>query len=206
LTGRRNGQFPGESRCRAPEAKANKAFIRHAHECRRLKLPSSRLSDENPELLMTVFKKCLNWMVVTLWAAAMPAFAASSAASSASESLTTSVGSSSTSIQKSSNSSNKNNDVAAGDYRIVEVATLIERPGVLRMKLQALADPGVDGELFLTLPQVAVEQAGLVAGQTVAAIARTYGTEFAAGSARQAFYLVLSDDWYRELQIKAVAL
>jgi hypothetical protein len=155
---------------------------------------------------MTVFKKCLNWIAVTLWAAAMPAFAASSAASSASESLTTSVGSSSTSIQKSSNSSSKNKDVAAGDYQIVEVAALIERPGVLRMKLQALAETGVDGELFLILPQVTVEQAGLAAGQTIAAISRPYGIEFAAGAARQAFFLVLSDDWYRELQIKAVAL
>jgi hypothetical protein len=192
--------------CIAADAKANKAFIWHSHEWPGRAIPSPRLSDENPELLMTVFKKCLIWMAVSLWAAAMPAFAASSAASSASESLTTSVGSSSNSIQKSSNSSSKNKDVAAGEYRIVEVAALAERPGVLRMKLQALADTGVDGELFLVLPQVAVDQAGLVAGQTVAAISRSYGTEFAGGAARQAFYLVLNDDWYRELQIKAVAL
>jgi hypothetical protein len=155
---------------------------------------------------MTVFKKCLIWTAVTLWAAAMPAFAASSAASSASESLTTSVGSSSNSIQKSSNSSSKNDHVAAGEYRIVEVAVLTERPAMLRMKLQALADTGIDGEFFLTLPQIAVEQVGLTTGQTVVAISRSYGTEFAAGAARQAFYLVLSDAWYRELQIKAVAL
>jgi hypothetical protein len=155
---------------------------------------------------MTVFKKCLNWIAVTLWAAAMPAFAASSAASSASESLTTSVGSSSTSIQKSSNSSSRNKDVAAGDYRIIEVTALAERPGWLRMKLQGLAGTGIDDEFFLILPQIAVDQAGLDTGQTIAAISRSYGTEFAGGVARQAFYLVLSDDWYRELQIKAVAL
>jgi cytoskeletal protein RodZ len=178
----------------------------HANECRRRAIPSSGLSDENPEPLMTVFKKYLNWIAVTLWAAAMPAFAASSAASSASESLTTSVGSSSTSIQKSSNSSSKNKDVAAGDYCIVEVSALAERPGILRMKLQAIADASADGELFLDLPQIAVDQAGLVAGQTIAAISRSYGTEFASGAVRQAFYLVMNDDWYRELQIKAVAL
>jgi hypothetical protein len=76
----------------------------------------------------------------------------------------------------------------------------------LRLKLQGLADTGIDDEFFLTLPQVAVDHAGLETGQTIAAIARPYGTEFAGGTARQAFYLVMSDDWYRELQIKAVAL
>ena len=55
-------------------------------------------------------------------AAALPAQAASSAASSASEGLSTSVGSASTSIQKSSNSSSKATGVAAGRYRITDVA------------------------------------------------------------------------------------
>ena len=35
---------------------------------------------------------------------------------------------------------------------------------------------------------------------------RPYGTEFAYGPAHQAFFLVLADDWYRELQANAVQL
>jgi hypothetical protein len=135
--------------------------------------------------------------------AAVPALAASSAASSASESLTTSVGSLSNSVQGSSDSSTKTTALTEGEYRIVAVAELPERPGMLRMKLQAL---GTDAEFFLTVPQAAFEQGQLAQGQVVAARARPYGFEFANGETRRAFFLVLADDWYRELQTKAVAL
>ena len=54
-----------------------------------------------------------------------------------------------------------------------------------------------------------LEQAGLAQGGVVTARPRPYGTEFAyaaAGAAKQAFYLVLADDWYRELQTRPVQL
>jgi hypothetical protein len=35
---------------------------------------------------------------------------------------------------------------------------------------------------------------------------RPYGVEFADGRTLQAFYLALSDEWYRELQTRAVEL
>ena len=132
--------------------------------------------------------------------------AASSTASAASDSLTTSVGSASGSIQKSSDSSSTDNKVADGDYKIIDVATLAERPGTLRMKLQAVADRGADGEFFLYLPQQAFEQSRLAQGGIVSARQRPYGMEFAHGQTRQAFFLVLSDDWYRELNTTAVVL
>ncbi len=138
--------------------------------------------------------------------AALPAMAASSTASAASDSLTTSVGSASGSIQKSSDSSSTDNKVADGDYKIIDVATLAERPGTLRMKLQAVADRGADGEFFLYLPQQAFEQSRLAQGGIVSARQRPYGMEFAHGQTRQAFFLVLSDDWYRELNTTAVVL
>jgi hypothetical protein len=141
-----------------------------------------------------------------LGAAALPAMAASSTASAASDSLTTSVGSASGSIQKSSDSSSTDNKVADGDYKIIDVATLAERPGTLRMKLQAVADRGADGEFFLYLPQPAFEQSRLAQGDIVSARQRPYGLEFAHGQTRQAFFLVLSDDWYRELNTTAVVL
>jgi hypothetical protein len=145
-------------------------------------------------------------ITLLLWATAMPCIAASSAASSASESIGTSVGSISGSIQNSSDSSSKATGVAEGDYKIIDVAAVAERPGTARMKLQALVDRGAGGEFFLYLPQEVVDQARLAQGGTVTARQRPYGLEFAHGQTRQAFFLVLSDEWYRELQTTAVVL
>lgn len=141
--------------------------------------------------------------------AALPAMAASSAtssASSASDSLSTSVGSVSDSFGKSSDSSSKKGKVAQGDYKIIDVADAGERPGVLRLKLQALADAGEEGEFYLYLPKQTVAQADLAQGKVISANERVYGYEFAKADSREAFYLVLNDDWYSELQTKAVTL
>jgi hypothetical protein len=156
---------------------------------------------------MTDFEKCLASIAVAVCAASsLPAFATSSATSLASESITTSVGSASGSIQKSSASSSRPTPLAAGDYKIMEVVAAADRPGIVRMTLQAAADPSADGEFYLFVPQQAFEQSGLAAGHTVAALERPYGVEFANSATRQAFFLVLGDDWYRELQSNVVVL
>jgi len=155
---------------------------------------------------MTTFKKCLAAFPWLFWAAAVPCMAESSVASSASESVSTSVGSLSDSVKKSSDSSSKTTGVAEGDYKIIDVAAVAERPGTARLKLQALADPAEDSEFFLYLPQQVVDQRRLAQGQIVTARQRPYGVEFAHGATRQAFFLVLSDEWYRELQTRAVVL
>ena len=139
-----------------------------------------------------------------LGAAAGPVLAASSASSASSEGSSASVGSLSTSIEKSSNSSSKGDKVAEGDYRIIEVAAADQQPGKMRLTLRAL-NP-VDGEFVLTLPQTAVLQGRLAAGGVVTARAHAYGLQFAAGAPREAFFLVLQDAWYQELQTKAVTL
>ena len=139
-----------------------------------------------------------------LAAAAGPALAASSASSAASDGSSASVGSLSTSIEKSSNSSSKGDKVAEGDYRIIEVAVAERQPGKMRLTLRALNL--ADGEFFLTLPQTAVQQGQLAAGGVVTARAHAYGLQFAAGAPREAFFLVLRDEWYQELQTKAVTL
>ncbi len=141
-----------------------------------------------------------------LYVAAVPCLAAGSSASSASSATSASVGSSSTSIQKSSASSTPDAPVAAGDYRIVEVVALAERPGTVRLLLQALTDPGADGAFGLVLPEAALAGGGLAQGHVVTARARPYGIEFANGATQQAFFLVLADDWYRELQTRPVVL
>ncbi len=143
-----------------------------------------------------------------LAAFSLPALAVSSASSEVSDSIGQSVGSSSTSIQKSSDSSSGKDDkkVTDGDYRIIEVAAAPARDNTVRLKLQALATGGQEGEFFLYMPQAAFDQSRLGVGHIVTARTRTYGIEFTQGQPQQPFFLVLEDAVYRELQTKVVQL
>lgn len=147
--------------------------------------------------------------------AAVPAGATSSAASSASEGLSTSVGSASTSIQKSSNSSSKATGVAAGRYRITDVALAEDRPDHWRVTLQGVpAEAGspapgtasAGDELVLLLPRQAAERGRLARGEDVVARTRPYGVEFGRADSGEAFFLVLHDEWHRELPSHPVTL
>jgi hypothetical protein len=124
---------------------------------------------------------------------------------SVSESVTMAMGSSSNSLHKSSDSSSGDKHARVqGDYRIAEIVEPQERPGMLRLALQAVERPGADGDLFLYVPVKVAEESGLAVGGIVAAQPRAYGVEFSNGDPRQAFFLVLDDAWHRELQAKAV--
>lgn len=139
--------------------------------------------------------------------AVTPSWASGSSASSASsEAGSASVGSLSTSLQTSSNSSTGGKDVAAGEYRLIEVADSGARPDALRLKLQAVPGTGAAGEFFLHVPRAAVERHGVVTGQVVTARERPYGVEFALGTPRQAFFLLMDDAWYRELRTTVVRI
>ncbi len=160
---------------------------------------------------MNRFSTPLACLALALGAAASPAMAASSTASSASEGVSASVGSVSTSFETSSDSSSKKDKTASGDYKVIEVAEVAERPGTLRMKLQPVAttnapNADADNSFVLYLPAQAVAQSQVAAGQIVAARQRPYGVEFAKGDTGRAFFLVLHDAWYRELQSNAVVL
>ena len=140
-----------------------------------------------------------------LLALAGPVLAGASSASSASSNAgSASVGSLSTSFEHSSQASSGPNRTAAGDYKLIEVAQAPDRPGMARMKLQALADSRT--EFFLYLPQQTAEQSRLDAGAVVTVKERPYGFEFARQATQEAFFLVLADDWMRELQTKVVTL
>lgn len=154
---------------------------------------------------MKFIRRCFAPAALLLMAGtAMPVLAASSAASSASDSLSTSVGSVSDSFRGSSESSNQPNRTADGDYRVVDVAAVDDRPGMLQLTLQPAAG---EGEAFaLVLPQKAAEAGGVAAGQVVRAQNRPYGVEFARADTQQAFFLVLEDGWYRELASNPVTL
>jgi opacity protein-like surface antigen len=149
---------------------------------------------------------CRSLALAAVLAAAVttPAFAASSASSAVSDSLTTSSGSVSDSFKGSSNSSSGDTKKAEGDYRVIEVATVAERPGRLRLVMQAV-DPGRDG-LVLEVPALALVKTPVVAGDTVRASARPYGLEFALAPTQQVFFLVIEDAWLNELPTRPVTL
>lgn len=130
---------------------------------------------------------------------------AESSASSAVSTASTSVASLSTSITQSSTSSSRNNQVADGDYKVIETAELAGRPGTVRLTLQPVAGSAAEGfDLHVPAPLAAQER--LATGATVHARHRPYGIEFAQGEPRRAFFLVLADAWYRELQTTALGL
>ncbi|TAK97729.1 MAG: hypothetical protein EPO09_03405 [Aquabacterium sp.] len=136
----------------------------------------------------------------------LPAQADTTISGSISDSISTAVGSVSTSIKKSSQSSTKDDKTAAGDYRVVEMAALDDQPGMTRLKLQATADQGAHDEFYLLLPQKAVDKGQVREGSIVTAQTRPFGVAFAAGEPRQPFFLVMEDQWYRELASRPVVL
>lgn len=127
-------------------------------------------------------------------------------ASSASSAGSASSGSASDSIQGSSKSSTAPAKVAAGDYRIEQVNPAPDRPGMVRVALQPVANDGADGAFVLVLPQLTFDQQGLARGDKVSASERPYGLEFSRADTRTAFFLVLADDWKRELDPRPVKL
>lgn len=155
---------------------------------------------------MNRFKPRLAGLALLAGATALPALGSGSASSASSEGSSASVGSLSTSIETSSDASSKRDDVAQGDYRIIEMAAAPARPGTVRVTLQALATDGAEGQLFLYLPQQTAAGAQLALGARVNARVRPYGLEFAHGEPLQAFFLVVHDDGARELRTRPVTL
>lgn len=134
---------------------------------------------------------------------AMQAAQAESFASSASSAASTSSGSISDSLAGSSNSSGGKKRVANGDYRIIQIAQLPEKAGFARITMQG---DGAENHLTLDLPAKVVEQQKLDAGGFVHVENRVYGFEFARSDTRQAFFLALADDWYKDLAARPVGI
>jgi hypothetical protein len=135
-------------------------------------------------------------------ALALPALAESSTASSVSDSASSATSSASDSFEGSSKSSSGEKKVAAGEYQVVRLAVLADKPGMLRAQLRNEAG----AEFALLLPARAAERGHLAEGGAVNVIERPYGYEFASADTREAFFLVLEDDWHRELRSKPVTL
>jgi hypothetical protein len=91
---------------------------------------------------------------------------------------------------------------------VIEVAELADRPDMLALTLHAAAI-GADHRFTLKLPRQALAPRGIATGELVHVRNRDYGLEFArpdGATAREPFFLVLYDNWHRELQPHVVAL
>jgi hypothetical protein len=152
---------------------------------------------------MTLASRSLALSFAFLGAASVGVHAESSLVSSASQSLSTSVGQMSKSISNSSDGSSKHQDLAQGDYQVIDVADAADRPGMVALKLQPVAAGAA--AFTLTVPAETVAKNGIAAGQVVSALARPYGFEFAKADTQQAFFLVMNDDWHRELKSNLVS-
>ena len=135
-------------------------------------------------------------VVIGALAAAPAVLAASSAVTSASDSASTSVDATSRSLHRSSASSSPR-PLAQGDYRVLRVAKRAD--GANEVELVAVAGGTGEGGFSLRLADQAVADGGLVVGQIVSARQRPYGYEFLRADTRTAFFLLLDDDWHREL-------
>ena len=146
-------------------------------------------------------------VLALLGTAAVTPVAADSFASSASSAGSASLGSLSDSIGDSSRSSSPDTKTADGDYRVIDVAELTGKPGMLQLTLQATR--GDAHEFTLKLPREALGRKGIAVGDLVHARNRPYGLEFArtnVAQTREAFFLVLADDWHKELDSRPVSL
>ena len=155
---------------------------------------------------MRPFKKSLATLALLACTAPLTCLAASSAASSVSDSLTQSSASISDSLTDSSHSSSPNNKQALGDYKVIEMAEVADRPDYVELHLQPVATNKVGEELYLRLPRTAAEQGHVGTGAIVTALQRPYGIEFAANEPRAAFFLALADDVVRDMKLTPVTL
>lgn len=129
---------------------------------------------------------------------------ATSFTSSASSAGSASSGSISDSIGSSSNSASDDDKVAAGDYRVIDVAQAPAKPGTTRLTLRAATGPA--REFTLDVPDRALAQRPVAAGELVQVSERVYGYEFAHADTKRSFFLALQDDWYRDLGSRKVTI
>jgi type IV secretory pathway TrbL component len=129
---------------------------------------------------------------------------ATSFTSSASSAGSASSGSISDSIGASSNSSSDDKRVAAGDYRVIDIAQAPAKADTTRLTLRAAAGPA--REFTLDVPNRALAERAVNKGELVQVSERVYGFEFAHADTKRSFFLALQDDWYRDLASRKVTI
>ena len=153
---------------------------------------------------MTISLISRTMCAATLVAACAVPARADSVASSASSAGSASSASISDSISDSSNSSSGDNKVAAGDYRVIDIAQAPNKSDTTRLTLRAEA--GQARTFFLDVPNRAMAQRQVNAGDVVRVNERVYGYEFAHADTQRPFFLALQDDWQRDLASRKVVI
>ncbi|MEO5688180.1 MAG: hypothetical protein ABIR54_12525 [Burkholderiaceae bacterium] len=156
---------------------------------------------------MRHLKKSLATLALLACAAPLTCLAASSVGSSVSDSLTQSSGSVSDSITGSSHSSSPDNKQVKGEYKVIDMAELADKPGYVELHLQPVAaNTAAGGEIYLRVPRAAADHGRVGNGAIVTAMQRPYGIEFATNQPRAAFFLALADDVARDMKMAPVTL
>jgi hypothetical protein len=156
---------------------------------------------------MSSLKKSLATLALLACAAPLSCLAESSVTSVVSDSFSRSSGSISDSITGSSKSSSPDNKQVKGDYKVIDMAEVTARPGMVQLRLQKVAaTAGADDDVFLLLPRAAADQGHVAKDAVVTALQRPYGIEFASGQPHAAFFLALADDYMRDMKMAPVAL
>ena len=86
------------------------------------------------------------------------------------------------------------------------MTALADQTDRVRLRMEAVAGTA---EVQLLLPRAAVHRAQLAAGQRVSAEHRPYGVALATLDATDTtlpFFLILDDDWFRELQSRPLGV
>jgi hypothetical protein len=157
------------------------------------------------ENLMTIsFVRRASVAALLAAACAVPVHA-DSFTSSASSAGSASSGSISDSIGGSSNSSKGDKRIAAGEYKVIDVAQAPAKANTTRLTLRAVA-AGAAQEFTLDVPNPALAARAVGAGEIVRVNERVYGYEFAYADTKQPFFLALQDEWYRELGSRQVTI
>lgn len=130
---------------------------------------------------------------------------AESFASSASSAGSASSASISDSISGSSDSSDGDKKVAAGEYRVIDIAQAPNKPDTSRLTLRAVTE-GQDKSFHLDVPNRAMAQRQVIAGDVVKVNERVYGYEFAYADTQRPFFLALQDEWYHDLASRKVTI
>jgi hypothetical protein len=155
---------------------------------------------------MRHLKKSLATLALLACAAPLTCLAESSAASSISDSISQASGSISDSLKGSSHASSPDNKQVKGDYKVIDMAEVADKPGFVELHLVPATGANAGAEVYLTLPRAAAEQGHVGTGATVTALQRPYGIEFAANQPHAAFFLALADDVARDMKMAPVSL
>ena len=86
------------------------------------------------------------------------------------------------------------------------IAAIANKPGHLRLQLQATATTGEAGAATLDLPRQAVERQALQVKGLIELRERAYGMEVAMATNKTAFFLLLKDEWRHDMETRAVTL